>query len=344
MWEAKQLDAMPVHFIFCTERTGSSLLTAMLNMHPALLVASEEPFALYFQAKYQAKTTWTTKEISTFTKAFCFMFEKQFRLYYDGEKTLYDSMHHLATELSYDRLIKLCYINFYDSKVKPKDTVRVLIDKQMKYVYQASFIKQRFPNAKILILTRDVLPNVKAKKRRRIDFLHHPYYLAHLWKNTYERCLTFPHSMLVSFEDLIAQPDTVLASINAYFEVAYADQQLEYTQGFNALISQRQEGLSRPYIEELKDFHRGILQQPIQGKEVFLSHHQEAMILKKTELVRKALGYAVQEPSITPSVLDSIAWRWYGVLAYVGRTWLWTTYARIPLSIKRLLRKRKDLA
>ena len=74
MWTPKQLDEIQVHFILCTERTGSSLLANMLNMHPELIVPSEEPFALYFRKKYQHKTHWTESELIHFVDVFFTLF------------------------------------------------------------------------------------------------------------------------------------------------------------------------------------------------------------------------------------------------------------------------------
>lgn len=342
MLARRELDAIPVHFIFCTERTGSSLLTAMLNMHPSILVASEEPFALYFQSKYRNKSTWSTQDIEVFTNSFCRLFEKNFELYYDSKEALAEAMAKHASDLTYERLIKLCYLNFYDSKIKVKDNVKVLVDKQMKLVFHPKFLTRTFPNAKVLILSRDVIGNVKAKRRRRIDFLSHPYYLAHLWLNTYKRCLEFPNSMLVSFEALIDNPSVVLDKINQYYGVEYDPNQLNYSAGFEALLLSRKDRLSQEYVALLLDFHRGLLQKPIKGQEIQLSETHEKTILTKTVKIRIALGYTPKDIKYKVKFGNELIWRFYGLLAYLGRTWLWRTYARIPLGIKLWLRRKKE--
>ncbi|MFZ9582149.1 MAG: sulfotransferase [Crocinitomicaceae bacterium] len=344
MWSSEEIDALPVHFIFCTERTGSSLLTAMLNMHPEVLVASEEPFALYFYRRYGKKIRWTEKEITIFTEQFARLFEKNFNLYFDSKEALKAELMHHAKALSYDRLIKLCYLHFYDSRCKEKGGIRVLIDKQMKYVFHQSFIEKTFPDAKIIVLTRDVIPNVKAKHRRRIDYLSHPLYLAHLWKNTYRRCLRFKSITLISFEDLIDQPEEVLATLNRALDVPYYEGQLEYSAGFNALLKAREDRLSKEFIAKLKDFHRGLLKEPLQGSETILNGKHERLILHKTYEIRQQLGY---EAKVLPSAFgftDHFRWFFYGMLATLGRTGLWKTYACIPLWIKLRIRRKKESA
>ena len=54
-WTSDQLDAIQIHFVLCTERTGSSMLSLMLNLNQEVISPSEEQFALYFYKKYKNK-------------------------------------------------------------------------------------------------------------------------------------------------------------------------------------------------------------------------------------------------------------------------------------------------
>ena len=66
----EKLDAIELHFILCTERTGSSLLSLMLNLHSSILCPSEEPFALYFWNTYKNKIDWEEKDIINYVNSF----------------------------------------------------------------------------------------------------------------------------------------------------------------------------------------------------------------------------------------------------------------------------------
>ena len=52
-WTSDQLDAIQIHFVLCTERTGSSMLSLMLNLNQEVISPSEEQFALYFYKKHK---------------------------------------------------------------------------------------------------------------------------------------------------------------------------------------------------------------------------------------------------------------------------------------------------
>jgi hypothetical protein len=49
------LKNISLNFILSTGRTGSTLLSSMLNMHPEILSVSEEPFAYNLYPKIQKR-------------------------------------------------------------------------------------------------------------------------------------------------------------------------------------------------------------------------------------------------------------------------------------------------
>lgn len=343
MWRSDELDSIPIHFILCTERTGSSLLTTMLNMNPSLIVASEEPFALYFSDKYGNIRDWNERRINAYVDDFFSLFEKNAALYFEHKERFIQCLMAHAPILNYDRLIKLTYLNFYDGDIKNKDSVRVIIDKQMKYVFHKEEILRLFPNASFLILTRDVLKNIEAKARRGIDFFSHPYYLSNVWKLTYEEALRFPSTQILSFESFISDPQAALKTLNTFWGVSYEQAQMDYQAGFSALLAHRSHLLSPEFIKKISDFHRGILDTEPQAKQTAanVTPKQQGIILKQTQDTRNMLGYANPPLETTRNPWDSLSWNFYRLLALLFRPYLWRMYRRFPTKLKRILRLRK---
>lgn len=343
MWRSDELDSIPIHFILCTERTGSSLLTTMLNMNSSLIVASEEPFALYFKGKYGTIRQWNEQKINDYIKDFVHLFEKNFGLYFEYESRFRKCLLDHISILTYDRLIKLTYLNFYDQDIKTKDSIKVILDKQMKYVFHREEIIQLFPNASFLILTRDVLKNIDAKARRGIDFFSHPYYLSNVWKLTYEEALRFPRTQILHFETFIANPEAALKTLNTFWGIPYETAQMNHQAGFSTLLTKRSHLLRPEFIRKISDFHRGILYSEPRATETdteSISQHHQLVILNQTKNTREKLGYGVAEPTkINP--WDALTWEMYGMLAWVFRPYLWQTYRRFPLTLKRILRRSK---
>lgn len=345
MWTPEQLDEIQVHFILCTERTGSSLLANMLNMHPELIVPSEEPFALYFKKKYQHKTHWTEAVLIHFVDAFFALFERNVHLFYEDKSIFFASLLEHRSFLTYDRLIKLCYLHFYAREVKPKSEIKIILDKQMKYVFHQKELFQLFPKAKFIVLTRDVMTNIVAKQGRSIDFFQHPFYLANIWEMTYKTCLTFPKDRfaIVHFEDLLKNPPETLKAINAYFGLNYVEAQNHHAGSFQKLIEHRKAILSSTFVENIKSFHSGLLgdidkRKLEQGKQS-LSTNSKNVIGIKTNATRNALGYFQENNTERFSMALMLKWNFYRWLAVLFRPWLWKSYRIIPLQMKLALRK-----
>ena len=342
MWSANALDQMPVHFILCTERTGSSLLSAMLSMNPSLLVASEEPFALYFVKKYGRIRQWGNKDIENYVSDFYALFEKNSALYFIDPPVFKVRLLEHQSILTYERVIKLSYLSFYDDAIKEKKSVSVLVDKQMKYVFHKDEVMALFPTAKIIVLARDVLNNIEAKSRRKIDFFTHPYYQAQIWRMTYERALTFPAPKCITFERLIENTEAQLHEINAYLEVEYSAKQGAYQEGFRTLIEHRSSYLTPEYKDSLMNFHSGILAKGMHGKTQHeINPRHLAVILNQTNSLRIKLGYqGITKPQAL-SVGAWMQWQCFGMIAYIFRPLLWRTYRKIPLALKTMLRGKK---
>lgn len=342
MWSAEALDRIPIHFIFCTERTGSSMLTELLNRNPNALVTSEEPFALYFYNRYQKIQQWTDEIIVEYVNQFFRLFEKNPLLYFEHKEVFIQCLSAHKAILNYERLVKLSYLNFYDGSVKSKENVRLIIDKQMKYVFHAAALSRLFPNAKILFLTRDVFANIEAKSRRKIDFLTHPYYQANIWNLTYSQIKQFRTVSFIQFEDIMQHPEASIQQINDFFGIDGVDDILEKPNGFIALIEKRRHLLSDEFIQQLEDFHRGMMQRKVPREHQHkLKVQQHSTIALKTNSTRQQLGYSKVDEFLSSPYTHRIAWNYYKLMAMAFRPLLWRSYYLIPLSLKLFFRKKK---
>jgi hypothetical protein len=315
----------------------------MLNMNPSLIVASEEPFALYFSGKYGNISDWNEHQINAYVDDFFSLFEKNPALYFEHKERFTECLLAHAPILNYNRLIKLTYLNFYDRDIKNKDSIQVILDKQMKFVFQKEEITRLFPSATFLILTRNVFANIEAKSRREIDFFSHPYYLSNVWKLTYDEALRFPRTQILHFETFIKNPEATLKSLNTFWGVSYESAQMNHQAGFSALLAHRKHLLSPQYIEKISDFHRGILDASPRSKQQTanpLSEKHQAVILKQTSETSKKLGYSNPSTVIKLTLWDRLSWSFYRILALLFRPYLWRAYRLLPLKLKCIIRRR----
>ena len=335
----EKLDAIQVHFILCTERTGSSLLSLMLNLHTKIICPSEEQFALYFSNKYRQKVNWTDNDIEKYVEEFCLLFEKNSDLYFSDKQTFLRNLKQHREILNYSRLIKLSYLHFIE--MKDKSEIEVIVDKQIKYFFHLPELIKLFPTAKFIVLTRDVRDNIISKKNRALNWNQHPFFLAYLWSQSYSNIhlLKDKSVLLVKFEDFIAHSETTLTKICHFLNQEFQTSMLQTEGVFNRLIDSKKERLNKQYVEKLKDFHSGLNSVP-NTKKIGVYKDMDANELRVIESICGKLlenfDYTLTEEQVNNFSIKKL---YYSFLAKCYRAYLLKYYLKIPLSIKVFIKK-----
>lgn len=344
---AKYLDDLPIHFILCTERTGSSLLSLMLNLHSNILSPSEEPFAIYFWKKYRNKTYWNEPDIIDYVDSFFLITEKNTNLYFSKKNVFLESLLEHKEILNFDRVVKLTYLHFID--IKDKSNVRIIVDKQIKFFFHLELLQQIFPSAKYVILTRDVRDNIVSKSNRKLNWNQHPLFLSALWNDTYNNIekLVSNKRIIVTYESLISDSELVLKNICHWLEIEYQPKMIETEGVFESLLEKKKNDISSDFIHRLKHFHSGLSQKPNSNK---IGQYKEAFdpkILIEIESIcgdnLNKLGYETNSSSFQITQLKRI---YFTFLAKCYRRYLLSFYLHIPLWLKlkiKLLRKKKSV-
>ncbi|MFM7758760.1 MAG: sulfotransferase family protein [Crocinitomicaceae bacterium] len=344
---AKYLDDLPIHFILCTERTGSSLLSLMLNLHSNILSPSEEPFAIYFWKKYRNKTSWNEPDIIDYVDSFFLISEKNTNLYFSKKSVFLESLLEHKKILNFERVVKLTYLHFID--IKDKSNVSCIVDKQIKYFFHLELIQRIFPSAKYIILTRDVRDNIVSKSNRKLNWNQHPLFLSALWNDTYNNIekLDSNKRIIVTYESLISNSELVLKNICHWLEIEYQPKMIETEGVFESLLVEKKNDLSSDFLNRLKHFHSGLSQKPNSNK---IGQYKEALdpkIVVEIESIcgdnLNNLGYETNSNSFQISQFKRI---YFTFLAKCYRRYLLTFYLHIPLWLKlkiKLLRKKKSV-
>lgn len=338
-WTSDQLDAIQIHFVLCTERTGSSMLSLMLNLNQEVISPSEEQFALYFYKKYKNKSQWNDQDLKQFIKEFYLLFDRNVDLYFEDRSTFERRLKAHKEELNYSRLIKLCYLSFYDAHVKDKSAIKFIIDKQIKYVYHLDRLISIFPEAKFIILSRNIFDNINAKQKRKLNWNQNPRYLAEIWVGAYSRALEIPESkrIIISFEQLLTHPETILKEISRFIGFTYNDKMLATEGVFDQLIQQRKSRLDPSYLEKLNQFHSGLKKtlNPELNKKIIDSSN-EFQITKNQVIIMNKLTYKEHDMWV-----ESSENKLQKLLAYAYRPLMLDLYFNLPLSIKIMIKQLK---
>jgi hypothetical protein len=335
-----ELDKIEIHFVLCTERTGSSLFSLLLNLNDEILSPSEETFALYFYKTYVKKENWTEKDLIKFVEDFWLMADKNLDLYFSDKNTFTDDLLVFRKELNFERLIKLCYLHFLPPK--DKSHVKIIVDKQIKYFFHLPEIRKIFPKSKFVVLTRDVRDNVISKQNRKLNWHTHPYYLSALWNQSYNKVRQLKDCgfLLVRYEDFVTNTPYELQRVCTYLGVNYVPEMADNTGVYDRFIAESKEGVSPQFIEKLLDFHSGLFQKPDTSKIGQYKTKLDNLTLSGIEAMNKDLFdlFGYNRDIESPRISRFQQWIFH-ILAYCYRDGLLNFYYLLPLKLKIWIKK-----
>lgn len=256
------LDNISINFIVSTSRTGSTLLSSMLNMHSNVLSISEEPFAYNLFPKYKNIRVWTDTIIEQYCYDFYLFSETYMQFQFGKKEELKKSLKLHQKRLTIYLAIKLTYLNFFPLKDKNKTTT--IVDKELKFHHVISDMATWYPNSKYIILLRDprdtVLINIKKQRKEKVDA--NLIRLAKEWNYVYKTLhnrlnnINKDRFIQIKYEDLVTDPENVLKKISSFIGIEYSNTMLNYSENIKKVSSQ-----SHLLQEYISSYHSGLTQQ-----------------------------------------------------------------------------------
>lgn len=342
--DIQKIEQLPIHLILCTERTGSSMLNAILNQSPEILANSEELFALYLYPKYHNKTSYTEKEIKTLVHDFVYTAEKNLNMFFSDIHTFEQNLLHHRKHLPYPALIRFIYWHFLD--LKDKSQLKVIVDKQIKFLYYIKDVVKIFPDSKYIILTRDVRDNVLIRKRRNLHHTPDVIYLAGIWNDTYKNVkYLFEHIdhkniMIVHYEDLVLNTEEVVKQICQFLNVSFFPEMLNFQENFKKYLELKKEKIGEAYYQKTLDFQSSLFKPISKDKIGLWKKELNVLQLQKIATVcgdtANYLHYNLYEHGTKKL---SLADKFQLIKASIKRYWFLKLYLMLPLWLKILIKK-----
>jgi hypothetical protein len=313
----------------------------MLNLNPKVICTSEELFALYFYKKYRSKVRWTEKEIKSYVDEFWLMAEQDIELYFTSKETFYNALLPYKQQLPYSSLIKLTYLHFIEPK--PKEQVEVIVDKQIKYLFHLPQICEIFPNAKFVILVRDVRDNVVAKSDRGLNLVSNPVFLGSLWNFTYSNINYLEEhgkqAHLIRYEDLVTYPEKTMKALCDYLEIGFDEGMLKTEGVFNTYLDQRRSFINPIKYEKIRKFNDELSVEVNTNKIGLYQKRLDTVSESKLVSINSSLlvkfGYDVKVNNEALGFRD----KWFKFLAFLYRPVLLKFYYALPFAIKVFIKK-----
>lgn len=240
-------------------RSGTTLLTNMLNSHPNVIATPENEFLLFSFSSFLRKQFDNETTIKSFINLFSYNFSKIVSIWRPSghlEKDIYQLQHK-----TYANVCKLAYLNFPLAH-KNKQDVNHVIDKNPIYSLHIDKINTVYPDAKYIVLVRDFRDNAVSRKKygNTKDSI---FMLAASWNYFYDkifaslkkhniRCIT------IRYEDLASDPENTLKTICSYLNIKYSENMLHFQEHIDKTKDYAKQNLSSDVYNKITEMHSNL--------------------------------------------------------------------------------------
>ncbi|MEO8761514.1 MAG: sulfotransferase [Bacteroidia bacterium] len=339
-----------VNFILTIARTGSTLLSTMLNEHPNVISTIEEPFAYSLYPKYKHIKKWTSKTIQNYCYDFYLFSEGKLEIQFGTKKDLETILETHKKNLTIDLAIRLTYLCFFPTK--NKNNITTVVDKQLLFHSCLKEVSSFYPESKFIILHRDPRDNAFTKwrmyeKKKEVGMQNY-YRIAYDWNYTYNKILSLKNKigtnrfLDIKYEDLVTNPEIELQKICSFLAITYQPIMLEYDEKIKNEISELERKQGESSAKYYFSFHDGLAQKPKTNKIGYWKQHlkpEEANLIWTVcgELAEK-IGYKQDKDFIKQTLTFA---NYITTLAFFGNRIKTKLYYASPFFIKHFIKKLK---
>jgi LPS sulfotransferase NodH len=219
-------------FIVGRGRSGSTLLTSLLNNHPQIIAPEESRFVQELYYQFSGTKEWTEAKKEKFCKALFSCFES---LDIDKKK-LENLIFSLDTNVSFPKMLQTVYLSV--KQLNNKEDVRVIVDKNPKYSFFIPKLRQIFPEAKFIHLTRDYrdsylsFKKIKGMKGERKKLSFQIFRWRYYHRSILKAKSSIPDSFYlhVKYEDLVNDTEGFMRKVADFVGVDYKNELLKIQQ------------------------------------------------------------------------------------------------------------------
>lgn len=213
-------------FIIGVGRSGTTILTQLLNNHPSIHCMPEANFLLFFLHRYGNKAKLTQEDVRLIFEQIA-LFELSHPWVgwsLDKTEAKEAAMRFIEQDgASYDGLCKLIYGHFKVNGDEKKEAV-IYLDKNPSYTLFTRQIERGVPGARFILISRDPRANILSRKQSVYLESPHVAYNAFRWKMFTKKALKFGKSNpdkfhLIRYEDLAAKPEEELKKVCRFIGV-----------------------------------------------------------------------------------------------------------------------------
>lgn len=246
-------------FIVGMGRSGTTMLTNMLNLNPKVIACPENEFVMFSMADFKHKDFNDSKVVDEFVNLFELKFSKTISFWKPGAQ-LKSSILNLKNK-TFANICKQVYLS-YPFAVNAIEHVTCIVDKNPVYSLYLDELNALFPNSKYIVLSRDYRDNVLSRKKYG-DNSNSIYTLAASWNYFYKAVFRSIQKnnlnyYTLRYEDIVNNPKDSLVKLCDFLGLEFDEKMLHF-QGLSKDIKNYiEQNLSENEYTKLKTMHHNL--------------------------------------------------------------------------------------
>lgn len=295
----QRLSETPVNFIIGSPRSGTTLLTTILNANNEVLCLPETKFILTFYQKFAHQHPINPFFADTFNSYTALRYQKlnqrQEVLLWDYDKDVYFKFDAQELKnLTYAELMTLLMLNM-SMKGKDNNAVKLVVDKEPDYTFWVKTLLSIYPNAKFLVAMRDYRSVVLSKKesgRRIKNVSFHAYEWLKYGETIISLQQQYPERIkLIHYEQMVLNTEQQVKEICSFFNLTYDQSMLKPHEKIHIQQDSLQKNVSDRDQKRIGDLIKPINASRIEAWKNKLSANEIADIENICGKVGKNFGY-----------------------------------------------------
>lgn len=262
-------------YIIGLGRSGSTLLTAVLNNHSQIKAIPEIPLILFFANEYGSLQR-KSESLEIKTRNYLELIQNI------RPKSIIDLNIDQLKNVGYSSYIEFCERVFEHFKIiNSFGSKKIYVDKNPQYTFYTSELKKIDPNAKFILLVRDYRDNVLSRMEKPHNKTDNPAYNAfrnRFYLKELSRVRTMKNSLLIHYEDLANEPVAVMERICEFLNIPFETEMFEFDQSQFANLE-----VKKSDMNEFINKHFSNLGKPITNSSV--GKWKEKLVEKDLQLI-----------------------------------------------------------
>lgn len=250
-------DLSSLNYLIGIGRSGSTLLSTMLNAIPEVKAIPEIPITVFF-AKHYKTLNGKSIELEKFAQIYLSIYQKVRPL---------DLVNLNSNSLNFESVSYVNYHGFLSavfeqfSVAEKSGKTKIVVDKNPYYSFHYKLLKTLSPNPKFVVLVRDYRANVLSRKAKSLNKPSSVVYNAFRWRIFHRKLIRFQGNedcLVTRYEDLVKKQEIELRRISNFLNIVFDKQAFQ-----DRLVSGVSDSIEDQRTKEFANVHFKGLAEPV---------------------------------------------------------------------------------